>query len=248
MADETYNIREWEIEKIPLSCSIVIVGAPQSGKGTLIEDILFFNKHRVPVGRFFTGSETQYNRLKRITHALYCSNYYDDAEEKKYIVRQRDFGLAGKPQHSVNVVDDVGDDPKIFKNKTFKGLFKIGTQHWAHIFILSNQYAIDLPPDVRKAVTYAILFHEPSPTERLKLYNNFGGITGSFEMFCKLMDELTGNYNCMVIARTQSQKLEDNIFWFRTIPIEVDWKFGCSEYHEWAKMRYNKNYKERVVM
>jgi hypothetical protein len=248
-AGETYNIREWEIEKIPLSCSMVVIGAPQSGKGTFIENVMYWNKNRIPVGRFFTGSETQYNRFKKITHPLYCSNYYSEDEEKNYIVRQRQFKLQGMPQHSINVIDDVGDDATIFRSKTLKGLFKIGTQHWEHVFILSNQYAIDFPPDLRKTPTFAVLFHEPSPTERLKLYNNFGGITGSFEMFSKLMDEITGNYTCMVIARTQSTKIEDNIFWYRTKKMDgVDWKFGCSEYHQWAKLRYNKNFKEKVMM
>jgi hypothetical protein len=255
--EEVYNTREWEIDNIPLSCSIVMIGAPQSGKGTLMEDILYFNRHRIPVCRAFSGSETQYKRLKAVTHPLYCSNYYDSTEEKQYIVRQRTLALeegaeSNQFNNSINIIDDVGDDPKVFDTQELRGLFKIGTQHWNHILVVANQYAIDFPPAIRKSITYACLFNEPSPTEREKLFKNFGGICGvgkeGFERFNKLMDQLTGDYTCMVIGRSQSSKIEDNIFWFRTKVLTTNWKFGCAEYQEWANARYNKNYKEQVKM
>lgn len=245
-----FKIKEFELEKIPLSCTWIIIGAPKSGKGTLTENIMYYNKHRIPVGRFFSGSETQYERFKKISHPLYVSNYYKEEEEKNYIIRQRQLKLDGVPHNSINVVDDAGDDPKIFKSKLFLGLFKIGTQHWDHVFILANQYAIDLPPPIRKSVTYVALFREPNENERQKLYKNFGGICGSYEKFCTLMDTLTGDYTCMIIFNgSQSNELTDCVFWYRTKPMEAtSWKFGCPEYHRWANDRYNKNFKEQVMM
>lgn len=245
-----HDIREFEIDKIPLSCTFIIIGAPRSGKGTFIENIMYYNRHRIPVGRFATGSETQYERFKKIAHPLFVSNYYNEDEQRSYVLRQRSCKLDGVEfSNSIDVVDDAGDDPKIFKSKLFLGLFKIGTQHWNHVFVLANQYAIDFPPPIRKSVTYAVLFREPNPGEREKLYNNLGGITGSQHMFNKLMDELTGEYTCLVIHNgSQSNKLEDCVFWYTTKPIEANWKFGCKEYQQWGKDRYSPSYKERVVM
>jgi hypothetical protein len=250
MEEENLDIKEFEIEKIPLSCTMIIIGAPRSGKGTFMENVMYRNRHRIPIAKMFTGSETQYERFKRITHPLYCGNYYQEEEEKRYILRQRNCALeGGEYMNSINIIDDAGDDPKIFKSKLFLGLFKIGTQHWNHVFMLANQYAIDIPPSIRKAVTYAVLFREPNDIERQKLYKNFGGICAPYEKFCALMNDLTGDYNCLIIQQgSQSNKVEECVFWYRTEPMEPDWKFGCDEYQKWAKDRYDPAYREKVVM
>jgi hypothetical protein len=246
------NIKEFEIDKVPLSCTWIVIGPPLSGKGVFCENMMFYNKHRIPVGRFITGSETQYARFKKIAHPLYVTNYYKENDEKKYIFRQRQCVLEKDKipmGNSINIADDIGDDPKVFRSKLFLGLFKIGTQHWNHIFVLANQYAIDIPLSVRRSVSYVALFRNPDAIEREKLYKNFGGICGSPETFNKLMDALTGDYTCMIIHKnSQSQNLEDCIFWYRTKPMPAEWKFGSKEYHKWANDRYNKSYKEVVVM
>lgn len=249
MAEKEYNIREFELEKIPLSCSFIVIGAPKSGKGTFMENLMYFNKHRVPVARTFTGAGTQFERFKKITHPLYASYGYKEEEEKMAILRQKQCALEGNHNNSINIVDDAGDDPRVFKGKTFLGLFKIGTQHWDQIFIVANQYAIDFLPPIRKAVSYVVLFREVNPIELKKLYDNFGGICGSYEVFEKFMLQLTGDYTCMIIKKdSQTNDLEECIFWYRTVPLDTNWKFGCSEYREWAEKRYNKTYKEKATM
>jgi hypothetical protein len=101
---------------------------------------------------------------------------------------------------------------------------------------------MEFPPDIRKTVSYVALFREPEPGEREKLFKNFGGLAGSFDNFNKLMDELTGDYTCMIIKkRAQTNKLEDCIFYCKA-DRHGKWKFGCEEYLKWAKDRYNKDY------
>jgi len=104
-----------------------------------------------------------------------------------------------------------------------------------------------MPPDIRKSVSYIALFREPEPLEREKLYKNFGGLAGSYENFCKLMDDLTGDYTCMIFKkRSQSNNMEDCIFWYKT-EVLPPWKFGSKEYRKWGKERYDKNYVEEVM-
>jgi hypothetical protein len=102
---------------------------------------------------------------------------------------------------------------------------------------------------VRKAVSYVFLGREPNPGERKKLYENFGGICGSYEMFCNLMDAITGDFTFLVIKmRSGSNELVDNIFWVKTIKPDTygEFKFGCTEYRQWNDKRYNVNYIETV--
>jgi hypothetical protein len=219
---------------------------------SLIEGLCYHLKHRYPVARVFMGTEAGYRKFCEIFHPLYVSNYYDEEEEKRHILRQRtceiENGKGYPGNYAINIIDDASDDPKIYKGKVMKGLFKLGSQHWNQLFMVGSQYAIDMPPDVRKAVSYAAIFFEPEEEERKKLYRNFGGLAGSYENFCDLMDQLTGDYTCLIFKkRTQSHNIEDNISWFRTSVLKP-WKFGCKEYREWANERYDKNYKEQILI
>ena len=137
--------------------------------------------------------------------------------------------------YSINIMDDVSDDPQIYRTKVMRGLFKLGSQHWNQLYIVGSQYAIEMPPDVRKSASYVALFREPEEIERKKLYTNFGGLAGSYDNFCDLMDQLTGDYTCLIFKkRSQSNNMEDCIFWYRTKVLKP-WKFGCKEYRAWGK-------------
>lgn len=244
------NVREFKVEEIPESCTWIVVGPPGSGKTTFIENLVYFNRHRYPTARIFMGTPSGYKQFCSIFHPLYVSSVYDEEQEKTHIARQNKCNLENGKEYpgnyAVNILDDVSDDTKIYKTKTMAGLFKNGSQHWNQLFILGSQYAIDMPPGVRKAVSYIAIFREPEANERRKLYDNFGGITGSYKDFCDLMDQLTGDYTCMIIVkRTQSNDREDAVFWYKTKVLKP-WKFGSQEYRDWGEKRYNKDYREKV--
>jgi len=243
---------EFRFEDMPKSCTWIIVGPPASGKSTFIENLLYYKKHEYPVCRSFIGNEDGYERFCNITHTLFVTNHYDEQAEKDHILRQKTCAQENGDKHpsnyAINVLDDVSDDPKIYRTQTMRGLFKIGSQHWHQLLLIGSQYAIDMPPDVRKSVSYVAIFFEPEDQERKKLYANFGGLAGSYENFCKLMDGVTGDYTCLIFKkRTQSKVMSDNIFWYKTKPLK-DWKFGCKEYRAWGNERYNKNYVEKPMV
>lgn len=252
MSEETLTIDEFRPEDMPLSCTWIIVGPPNTGKSSFIENLTYTVKHRYAVARIFIGTDSTYKRFCSIFHPLYVSNYYDEDEERKLILRQRQCvlengkGYAGN--YAVNILDDVSDDPKIYKTKNMRGLFKLGSQHWEQLCMFGLQYAVDMPPDIRKCVSYVAIGREPEEKERKKLYENFGGLAGSYANFCDLMDQITGDFTFLIFKkRSQSNKLEDCIFWYRTKQLG-DWKFGCKEYREHAEKRYDKNYVEQVIM
>ncbi len=249
---EKIILKEFRIEDMPLSCTWLIVGPPSTGKTTLMENFAYYLKHRYPVARVFIGTVEGYKEMCKIFHNLYVSNYYDEDEEKNHILRQRKCALEngkGYPgNYAINIIDDASDDPKVYKTKVMRGLFKLGSQHWNQLLMVGSQYAIDMPPDIRKSVSYAAIFMEPEEEERKKLYRNLGGLAGSYNNFCDLMDQVTGDYTCLIFKkRTQSREMEENIFWFRTRKMD-NWKFGCKEYREWGKERYNTNYTENIMM
>jgi len=245
-------IKEFEIEKTELSCTWFVVGAPGSGKSNFIQALIYYNRNKYPVVRVFNGSEDSIqnkNRLGFSKHIepLYCTPYYDEEDEKRFIARQRQclFEKCTNP-YAINILDDIGDDPKLFKTKVMRGLFKLGSRHWAMMAVVGTQYAIDLPTDIRSSVSYVAIFKEPNEVNRVKLYKNFGGCCGSYQNFCQLMDVLTGEYSCMIInRRSNSNNIEDCVFYFKADNFDnKKFNMGCQEFRDWAKSRYNPNYVE----
>jgi hypothetical protein len=249
---QTVSIPEFRPEDMPMSCTWIIIGPPASGKTTLMENFAYYRKHLYPSAKLFIGTEDGYRHFSKIFHPLFVSNNWDEKDEERHVLRQRtcemENGRGYPGNYAVNIIDDVSDDPKIYKTKLMRGLFKLGSQHWAQLLMVGSQYAIDMPPDVRKSVSYVALGREPEPNERKKLYENFGGLAGSYDRFCDLMDQLTGDHTFLIFKkRSQSNELEECVSYFQTKLLK-DWKFGSKEYRKWGEDRYDKNYKEQIIM
>ena len=57
---------------------------------------------------------------------------------------------------------------------------------------------------------------EPYLNNRKRIYENFAGMFTTFESFCRVMDQCTENYECLVISNNaKSNRLEDQIFWYK---------------------------------
>lgn len=224
---------------------------------TLMENLCYYLKHRYPVARGFVGTDGGYKRFGNIFHPLFMSNYYDEEEEKNHIRRQRiceqENGKKYLGNYAINILDDISDDPKIYKTKVFRQLFKMGSQHWHQMCMVGTQYSIDMPPDIRKSVSYVALFYEPEYNERKKLYENFGGLLGTFDEFCEILDQVTEKFTCLIIKkRNPSRNKEENIFYYKLQDLQSKfpngWRFGCNEYRRWGEQRYNKLYKDVIMI
>ena len=242
--EKVVEIKEFPIHKIPASCSIIIIGPPGSGKSKLIEDLCYVHKHRYPVCRVWCGTKDTQGAYRKFVKPLYITSEYKEDEHEKSVIRQK-ICKADKceNQNSIDIVDDCNTDRSVFTTKLMRGQFKNGSRWWDMLFILGSHYIFDMPPDVRKCVSYIAIFKENSFDERKKLYNNFA-IGCDFNEFCQLMDELTGSYTSLIFnKRSQSNKLEDCVFYYKA-KLHGKWEIGCDEYKHWSDSRYNRKYKE----
>jgi len=209
---------------------------------------MYTHKHRYPVATIHSGSEDSNRCYEKTFPRLFIYNGYDEQAEQSHILRQKRCLENGCENGSaVNIIDDCSDDKKIYKSKTFIGLYKNGTRHWNQLLITILQYGIDMPTDVRKCASYVAIFYEPEEDERKKLYDNFGGACGSYKDFCAVMDQLiqgsdkTDKYTCMIIKKLgQGPKREDNVFYYKA-RLHPNFKFGCSEYRKWSEKRFDEN-------
>ena len=164
----TLNVNELNLEQINPNTDninnpsqggskIVVIGKPGTGKTTLITDLLYHKKHIFPIGLVFSGTEDSNGHYSKMFPANFVYNKLELPKVEDFIQRQK---LA--KQHldnpwSILLLDDCTDDPRVFNDPLFQGLFKNG-RHWKMLFILSLQHCMDVKPVIRTNVDCCFIF------------------------------------------------------------------------------------------
>lgn len=223
---------------------VFIIGKPGQGKSTLIRDILFHKCRIFPTGIVMSGTEDSNSFFGKIFPDLFVYPNYDEGVIKDFIVRQK-MALKQTPNPwSILLLDDCADDTRVFRQPTQQALMKNG-RHWKMLYILSLQYALDVPPVIRTLVDGTFILRETSRATRKKLWENYASCIDNFEDFCTLMDALTNDYSALYIHNAiQSNSIEDCVFWYKADPSKIpsNFRVGCDEFHAWSEQRRDPTY------
>ena len=227
-------------------CKIVVVGKPGTGKSTLIKALLYSKKHIFPVGVAMSGSEDTNHAYQEIMPSTFIFNSYNSEKVKDIIKRQKLAHKHLKNPWCVLILDDCTDDPRIFNKPLQQALYKKG-RHWKILYILSLQYAMDVKPVIRTNVDGIFILREPLLKNRESLYKNYASIIPDFSTFCDLMNQLTQDYHALYIhGATTTNRWQDCVFYWKAPMVPLDWKFGCPEYWDFHKTRFNPSYVDKL--
>ncbi len=223
---------------------IVIIGKPGTGKTTLISSLLYAKKNVYPVGMVMSGTEDSNGFYQQIMPSTFVYNKLEEKAIEKFIKRQKIAKQHLKNPWALLLLDDCTDDPKLFNKPLFQGIFKNG-RHWKMLFILSLQYCMDIKPVIRTNVDGVFILREPSVKNRKSIWENYASIIPDFSLFCQIMDQITNDYTALYIHNsTQSNKLEECIYYYKAKPFPKVFKFGSDDYWNFHKQRFNKTFKE----
>ena len=137
-------------------------------------------------------------------------------------------------------LDDCLYDNTWVKDKNVRSLFMNG-RHYHILFILTMQYALGIPPNLRTNIDFVFILRENYVSNRKRLYEHYAGMFPSFEMFCQVMDQCTENYECLVINNNaKSNQLSDQVFWYKASPHE-DFKIGAKPFWDYSEKHYQKS-------
>lgn len=224
----------------------IIVGKPGTGKSTLIASLLYAKKHIFPVAIAFSGSEDSNGFYRKILPSSFVFNEYNEEQIKSFIRRQKIAKQHLPNPWAVILLDDCTDDSRVFNTPLQQGMYKRG-RHWSMWYIVSLQYAMDVKPVIRTNVDSVFILREPILKNRKSLWENYASVIPDFTLFCALMDNLTDDFSCMFISnQTRSNNWQDCVFWYKA-PLITDenFSFGCPEFHQFHKERYNPDYVEQ---
>tara|TARA_X000000950_G_C13841242_1_gene630344 strand:- start:482 stop:1306 length:825 start_codon:yes stop_codon:yes gene_type:complete len=229
------KLQKFDMSKIEDDKVIVLIGKRETGKSFLVKDLLYYHQD-MPAGTVISGTEGANSFYSKLMPSCFIHGEYTESIISNYLNRQKKITKAWKQQMDATgdsntdprgflILDDCLYDPSWVKSKDVRSLFMNG-RHYKSMFIITMQYALGIPPNLRTNIDYVFLLRENIVRNRKQLYEQYAGMFPSFEIFCQVMDQCTENYECLVIHNNaKSNKLQDQVFWYKASPHD-DFQIG----------------------
>tara|TARA_B110000967_G_scaffold197114_2_gene228471 strand:+ start:1965 stop:2804 length:840 start_codon:yes stop_codon:yes gene_type:complete len=223
---------------------IVLIGRRDTGKSFLVKDLLYYHQD-IPIGTVISGTEAGNGFFAEHIPKLFIHDEYNSAIIENILKRQRTVLKQIKKEmeaykkttidpRAFVILDDCLYDSKWTKDKMMRLLFMNG-RHWKIMLVITMQYPLGIPPNLRTNIDYVFILREPYIANRKRIWENYAGMFPTFESFCQVMDQCTENFECLVINNnSKSNKLTDTIFWYKA-QNHSGFKLGSKEFWEISK-------------
>lgn len=218
------HLRKFDPASIASDKVLVFLGKRNTGKSFLVRDILYYQRD-IPVGTIISPTESANKFYSNMVPSLFIHDEYTPQLVESVLKRQKMmtkkinkelmmYGKCSVDPRAFLILDDCLYDGCWKKDKNIRYIFMNG-RHQKIMLLITMQYPLGVPPDLRTNVDYVFILRENSYGNRKRIYENYCSIFPTFEMFCQVMDQVTDGYGCLVIDNTsRSNKLEDNVFWY----------------------------------
>ena len=224
---------------------IVMIGRRDTGKSYLVRDLLFHHQD-IPIGTVISGTEAGNGFYSAHVPKLFIHEEYNTVLIENVLRRQKvalkqvaqemaAYGKTTIDPRAFVILDDCLYDQSWTKDKMMRLLFMNG-RHWKIMLIITMQYPLGIPPNLRTNIDYVFILREPYHTNRKRICENYASMFPTFEAFSSVMDQTTENYECMVINNNaKSNKLNDCVFWYKAENRPNNFKLGSKEFWELSK-------------
>jgi len=256
------QLRKFDMRDIKDDKVVVLIGKRDTGKSYLCKDILFHHKN-IPVGQVISGTEGANQFYSKMVPKLFIHGEFNTQivqnilKRQKMLITKINEGNTQIDPRSFLILDDCLYDNSWSKDKHMRSVFMNG-RHFKLLFLLTMQFALGIPPNLRTNIDYVFLLRENIVSNRKRIYDHYAGMFPTFEMFCQIMDQCTENYECLVINNnSKSNKLTDQVFWYKAEPHEdfricsqQAWDFSDknSSNEETPEYEQNNGYKNKVIV
>lgn len=251
------QLNKFDLKKMEDHCTIAMIAKRASGKSYLTREILY-HKRDLPsavviskteklnqfYGKFIPDTFIYDTFDSSILSRLYNRQSKLNEDNKK---REKD-GKKLKDDRVMLIMDDcMSSKGSWVKDENILELFFNGRHH--HIsFILTMQYSMGIPPEIRSNFDYIFLLAEDFISNRKRLYEHYAGMFPSFDIFQQVFTEVTENFGCMVINnRIHSKKIEDKVFWYKAKEVP-EFTLGSNKYKNYHNNNYDENWNKKLPL
>jgi len=242
------KLRRFDIRSIKPDKVVVFIGKRETGKSFLVKDLLYYHKD-IPLGTVISGTEAANTFYGNMVPSLFIHDAFTPQVVANAVKRQRlvikkinkdkaQFGSSNIDPRAFLILDDCLYDQSWVRDENIRNLFMNG-RHFKMFFIITMQYALGVPPNLRTNIDYVFILRENYVSNRKRLYEHYAGMFPSFEIFCQVMDACTEDFQCLVVNNNaKSNKLEDQVFWYKAEP-HSEFKIGAAEFWKHHNANFN---------
>ena len=217
---------------------VLIIGRRRTGKSWIARDILY-HKQKIPVGLAMSGTEDGNGFYRKYIPDVFVYSGFNADALRKLLKRQKRMVNKNEPCPSAFVVlDDCAYDKKMFSGDTpLREMFFNG-RHWKLFSMITLQYIMDMPPDLRQNIDYVIVLKDNILKNLKKLHECFFGVIDEFGVFVEIMKQMTEDHGALVLDNTSnSNDLSSMLFWYKAK--ERSFRMGTAEYWQMHNRKYN---------
>lgn len=239
------RLRKFDMSTIADDKVIVLIGKRDTGKSFLCKDLLYHHQD-IPVGTVISATESANQFYSYMIPPLFIHDEYHEDIVAKVLARQKKAIDCQKEQRETSkidpraflMLDDCLYDSSWTKSKFVRNIFMNG-RHYKLMFIVTMQYALGIPPNLRTNIDYVFILRENIVSNRKRIYESYAGMFPTFEIFCQVMDQCTENYECLVIHNNcKSNRLEDQVYWYKA-DAHPDFRMGAPAFWEYHRQNYS---------
>jgi hypothetical protein len=225
------QVQKLDLSKIEHGRNFLLLGARNTGKSVLLEDLLYQRRANMEFVAAQTSTMSTKEMLcKHIPECLVSGDGFDADLLQRYIDQIRENTKNKKSRRSVWIGDDLAFDTSFMKSKQLKYLSMNG-RHDNNETYVTCQYLLNITPAMRSNADIVMALAEPIKSNRRKLFEFFFGVFPTFNLFDRVFDQVTANHGVLCLDRTQkSGKLEDMVKFYRATPNPPPFRLGKEIY------------------
>ena len=216
MSGNSLKLKKFDPSIINSNSVVLLIGKRGTGKTTLTADVLYHLRSSFDAGIAFSATEESNNFWSRhicdtLIHQDFNAKVYGN-----FVAEQRRINAKlEKPINSFALLEDCMYSRILKTDPNVRGSFFNG-RHWNIFLIMTMQYVLDLPPELRSNVDYIFILRNNVLADRERIWKHFCGFIPSFNIFQQIMNKCTTGYECLVVNNTsRSNEIDDCLFWYK---------------------------------
>lgn len=250
------QIKRFPIHNMCEHSTIAMIAKRASGKSYLTREILY-HKRKIPsviisrtekLNRFY-GEFCPDSYIYNAFDTSILSKIYDrQSKLNEDNLKRKKAGKRLKDDSVMLIMDDcMSSKGEWLKDPQILELFFNGRHH--HLsFILTMQFSLGIPPELRSNFDYIFLLAEDITSNRKRLYEHYAGMFPTLAVFEQVFSEITENYGVMVIDnRIHSKNITDKVYWYKAKDVP-DFTIGSHKYIRYHKEHYDKEWNRRLPL
>lgn len=210
------TIKKFDCDAAQVNRAYLIVGRKGTGKSTILFTLLKNLAKRIDYAFGMFGSRDGFERIKNslppdVLHRSFNGPVFRNVINKLQQVSLRQ----GYDRTTAAILDDLAYDRGTFRSNEMREAFMNG--RWLGLLLMiTQQYLLDIGPDLRGQIDYVFALGETSKKTRQKLYDYYFGVFNNFADFDRVFSQVTSKKGrALVLDNTISTtKITDRIFYF----------------------------------